>query len=508
MKKLILIALLIHSAAFGQSSKGQLIFTDASFQYQNTNDFSSKGTKHAMCGTGYDNVTYAAYGWVTVFDDNQAVWSKKIPLSDFYANNASIKLMNNSEDVVLCLEGTNSSTNRYGYALTRLNYATGDVVWSKHVQFADSMLGNYTFLDAVKVNAQDEIIVTNSLFDCLYAAKFSATGDLIFSKKINNINDGIGKNPGFSFTETSDGGYIGTLKNESNPTLVKLNSDLSVAWSKIWSIEGYSHPRTTLELSNGKFAIAGLGDLGCFIAIMDQNGVIESYKTIQSQAGSYYGLDYLSEMSENKFFAVGFGFCMTIDMTTGLVTEYNNAYGSQLNFNLSGGVNLYEGFANPNAPNTASFSTLFNPEESSCNPFQTTSYYSADVTLSPNQVMNTTFYVVNTGDLSNYTLTAQPLSVSLVSGCFLSVDETTSLSFELFPNPVSTDNQLTIQLRNNALSGESIQLTDLSGAVIQQVKVESSTIEMTIPKVAAGMYMVNYLDQNKNIIASKKLAVN
>lgn len=506
MKKLILIALLIHSVAFGQSSEGQLVFTDASFFYQGAYDFSTKGTEHATCGFGYDDVSGLQCSWISVFDNNQVIWSKKIHLPDFHVSNSSVKCMNNSEDVVLCLEGTNSVTNRYGYLLARLNYATGNVVWTKQVQFDQNLLGNYTFLDAVKVNAQDEIIVTNSMSDYLYAAKFSPAGNLIFSKKINNIGDGYGKNPGFSFTETSDGGYIGTLKNENNPTLVKLNSDLSVAWSKIWSIESYSHPRTTLELSNGKLAIAGLGDGGCFIAIMDQNGTIESYKTFQGLFASY-GLDYLSEISENTFFAAGSGFCVTIDMTTGLLTEYSNAYGSQLSFNLSGGVNLYEGYSSL-IPNTLSFNTLFNPEESSCNPFQTTSYYSTDVTLTPNQVTNTTFYVVNTGDLSNYTMTTEPLSVSLVSGCFLSVDEAMSISFDMYPNPVSTDNQLTIQLRNNALSGEAIQLTDLSGAVIQLVQVESSTIEMTIPKVAAGMYLINYLDQNNTIIASRKLAVN
>jgi hypothetical protein len=507
MKKLILIAILIHSVAFGQSSEGQLVFTEASFVHQSSSGFSTKGTQHATCGFGYSNVIGVQYSWISVFDNDQVIWSKKIPQTNMYWYNTSVRHLSNSEDVVLFIEGTNTITSKYCYSLTRFNYTSGDVVWSKYVQFDDHMMGNYAFLDAVEVNSQDEVIVTNSMNDYLYAAKFSPTGDLIFSKKINNIGDGYGKNPGFSFTETSDGGYIGTLKNENNPTLVKLNPDLSIAWSKIWSIESYSHPRTTLELSNGKFAVAGLGDQGCFIAIMDQNGVIETYKTIQSQGGGY-GLDYLSEMSENKLFAAGFGFCMTIDMTTGLVTEYINAFGSQLNFNLSGGVNLYEGYVNPITPNTASFSTLFNPEESSCNPFQTASYYSADITLTPNQVTNTTFYVVNMGDLSNYTLTTEPLSTTLVSGCFLSADEAMSISFDMYPNPVSTDNQLTIQLRNNARSGESIQLTDLSGAVIQRVQVESSTVEMTIPTVAAGMYLINYLDQNKNIIASRKLAVN
>lgn len=508
MKKLILIALLVHSVAFGQSSEGQLVFTEASFVHHSSSGFSTKGTQHATCGFGYSNVIGVQYSWISVFDNDQVIWSKKIPQTNMYWYNTSVRHLINSEDVVLFIEGTNTITSKHCYSLTRFNYTSGDVVWSKYVQFDDHMMGNYAFLDAVEVNSQDEVIVTISMNDYLYAAKFSPTGDLIFSKKINNIGDGYGKNPGFSFTETSDGGYIGTAKNENNPTLVKFNADLSIAWSKIWSIEVYGQPRTALELSNGKFAIAGVGDQAqrSFIAIMDQNGAVETYKTIQNQAG-VYELDYLSEMSENNLFAAGSGFCMTIDMTTGLVTEYNNLNVSQLKLNLSGGVNVFDSYSSTTL-NTVSFSTLFNPEESLCNPFQSNSYYSSDVTIAPNQVTNTTFYVVNMGELSNYTLTTEPLTVSLVSGCFLSVDETMSISFDMYPNPVSTDNQLTIQLRTNPLQGQAIQLTDLSGAVIQQVQVENSTIEMTIPKVAAGMYLINYLDQNNNIIASRKLAVN
>ncbi len=507
MKKLLIVALLASSAAFGQSMNGKLVFSDPSFYLQATTDFYSKGNKHAICGLSYSSDFLTQYPWISVFEDQEIVWSKKMVLNDLLSN-MSVQLLNNSADAIVCMEGVNNASGRYFYILTRLNYETGEEVWSKHMQFDQNSNGNYTYLDAVKITAQDEIIVTNSMNDFLYAAKFSSSGDVLFSKKINNINEGYGKNPGFSFAQTSDGGYIGTLKNESNPTLIKLNADLSTAWTKLWSVEGYSHPRTTLELSNGKYAVAGLGDAGCFVAILNQNGELEKYRTFSTHSGGY-GLDYIQEINQDEFFAAGYGFCATINMTTGWVVEYSNLSSPQpYSFSNSGGINLYESYQSSNEANTVSFTTLFDPEESVCSPFESYQFMSTNVTLSQNQETNTPFYVVNTGQFSTYTLITEPLNASISSGCFLTVDETVQSSFALYPNPVSAGNALSIQLEKAPTPGDQLLMTDLSGKIVQTIQLSGTNVEMGIQDLSQGIYFMNYVDQNKRTITSQKVIVN
>ncbi|OGS79400.1 MAG: hypothetical protein A3D31_05370 [Candidatus Fluviicola riflensis] len=443
-------------------------------------------------GTFVDPQALEFYSWITAFNNQEVLWSKKIK-SDTILNiaHASAEQLNGSHDVIVSVHESQLNTDSMCYELMRLDSATGNLVWSKKVNF-DFGTGIFTYYkNALQITDQNEILVTYSINEYLYAAKFTENGNLIFSKKINNIFGAAFNNPGFSFIETSDGGYLGTLTNENNPTLIKLNADFSTAWSKYWSIETYSRPKAAIELSNGKFAISGLGDLGYFIAVLDTNGTIESYKVIAADMTAAYGLIELQQADSNTLVGAGIRSYFSYDFTTGIFSESLSPMNRNYAFDLSNGIHFYEYSPNLIEINKALFNMNFDLNSPDCNPFEQTNYSSQDVFITPEQVIdNPPFYIEDQGELVNYTPNLESLPVTLNLDCYLATKEITAPSVELSPNPVSSGELLTVQLENIPAENKYIELTDVSGNVIMRFPIEQSTVEMTIPPLAAGLYFI------------------
>jgi hypothetical protein len=102
-------------------------------------------------------------------------------------------------------------------------------------------------------------------------------------------------------------------------------------------------------------------------------------------------------------------------------------------------------------------------------------------------------------DRSNWStvqFTTNPLTVGNING-------NSKFNLEVYPNPVTDVMTVTVTGRRGASAR--MQLVDMSGKIVEVVSVNEDKVEINTSKLAAGMYLLKYVDsENAGVIRIEK----
>ena len=106
------------------------------------------------------------------------------------------------------------------------------------------------------------------------------------------------------------------------------------------------------------------------------------------------------------------------------------------------------------------------------------------------------------GVIAPSTNTTHPMiSGGTIDASTLSVDDDTLQSeILLYPNP--TSNLLKIR---STTSISKVQIYDLNGRIVKEVKSENTINEIDISQLSSGIYIVRLANQNNSMISSRKI---
>lgn len=492
MKKLLISLFLISNLSFGQETAYHLNGISTS----NYDCFLS-----ADSGIYYVNLFINEVDFTPEYSisyspkSGQPGWKKNISVpANFYSGKSAIAACNLSNHFIVSIQPLDCS-----FCLVMKIDPNGNIIWSKLLSYSSSM-GDYgSNSTPLTVNDQDEITVSLTSINNLILSKLDPDGNLMFSKRFNNPGFEDSKNPGFSIIATNDGGYLATMKAGDNPTITKLNPNLQVIWAKKWSIDSYSHPKQAIVLPNNNYCIIGTGDNGTYIAHVDPNGNLLSYKY---NVDISYPFQHRVVNSDSILLVDGFGNHLKMNLSDNTASISHSNYSDFGIPNYSNGkMNLFNYY----------YSMIYlDLESSQMGCFNPTSldYTLSELNVYPGSIVNDTLVMEDNGIITDYyptITTSNNVSMTLTCGT-LGIEETDRSTLKLHPNPSVNGQTVTIELEK--LDGTKFQILTLSGKLIDSYET-NGTLEKVIFNAPqqSGMYFVQVLDAIGNVIAVEKLVV-
>lgn len=498
MKQLILtLALFAGGTAFSQQVSF-LHFTPADDLSPMQTDVLTDGDDRVSAGLLFNSAIGKNDVWLTVYNATDVVWSKAVRYPGVFVTSTEIATLTGSTDLILCTRGS------YGthpcIVLHRIDRQTGAVVWSEKLDIEDDFTGMYVEKNGILVTVTDDILVTCTTLEYIQVARFTGNGDLLFTRKINNIGTVSGNNPGFTFRPATDGGYIATFRNDSLPTILKLNADLSVQWAKTWAIEAYAHPISVTERSNGNFIVGGFTDQYDFIAEVSPAGELLHYWRFSD---NMYGIDHIYELADGRIMASGTGFYRVIDLSDGSAGRYTGYVNYVFEKMADDGV---LGFTYNDLQQEDNFmvTTGFDPANPGCFLGRwLDSLNMTEIAVPASQIDTAIFFLYDSGTLSSYepALVEYPFTLS---ACALELNENSMLQLSLFPNPAKSGSVLSIA---GSPAVGILQLTDLSGKILATFDISKGTNTIELPELSTGMYLVRYAESNGKTNGTERLVI-
>jgi len=491
MKKLLLSMLLVSGLSFGQEAAYHLNGISSSYY---TDHFYPANTGLYYSNVSTDSVDFSVSYSISYLPYNgQTGWRKEITFpTDFIPEKTTIVPCNLSNNFIVSIQSILDN-----YCFVMKMDPDGTVIWSRMLAYS-SISGEYgSNSTPLSLNSQDEITILLAPVDKLFLSKLNSNGDFIFSKSVQSFDGGGGKNPGFAVTPTPDGGFLTTMKSGNNPTIIKLTSDLQVDWAKKWSIDSYSHPKVVELLPNGNYCIIGDGDNQTYIAQVDQNGNVLSYKY---NLNLYYPYTCKVIDSDSIELVDSRGFRAKVNTTTNniLYTSYYSATEISGIPRYSGnGIDLLDQY----------HSVIYlNLENSDMGCFNTSTFHHtlAELAVNPGSITDEQILVEDNGVIINYSPTITTTTdVFLTPSCgSLGVKETEKTPLTLYPNPASGGQKINLAVEKSVAT--KLQIVTLSGKLVETFDLNGSVFNA--PQ-EAGMYFVQLIDQSGNLVAVEKLVV-
>lgn len=418
-------------------------------------------------------------------------WKKRLIEPDgFYSGKCAIAACNLSDNYIISIQSLGCD---FCWVL-KIN-PNGVLIWSKLLSYSTNMSDYGSNATPITINDQDEITISITAINSLCLTKLDSNGNLLFSKRFNSTGFEDSKNPGFSVISTNDGGYLATMKAGDNPTITKLDSNLQTVWSKKWSIDSYSHPKRAIMLPNNHYCIIGTGDNGTYVAEVDPNGNLLSYKY-----GMFISPPFQCRVIDSDSISLfdTFGNILYLKMSNNAAMLVNNGYSGYglPNYTNEKG-NLFD------FDNAMLFLNLESSQMGCFNPVAL-DYELSELTVYTSSVVDEAIVSVNSGTISDYTpdvTTTNDVSMTLTCSS-LGIEEMEQIHFTLYPNPSVAGKKVSVAMEK--AFEHSIQIVSLSGKTIVTNTLNKSVFNA--PE-ESGIYFVQILDQMGSIIAVEKLVV-
>lgn len=498
MRKLLLLVILISNFSFGQEAAYRLNGIISSYG----DDFLSKNNGIYYTSIYWNQETDSTGITINYLpNDGQPGWKKmfSLPTTDFIQGRSAIRACYLSNNLIVSIQSYSGKL----CMILKIDY-NGNIIWSKLITYNQLLSYDYgSNSTPLSLNNQDEIIISITLFDALLLSKLDVNGNLVFSKRINSLDciTNQEKNPAFSVITTDDNGYLITMKNGSNPTITKLDPNLQPTWSKKWSIDYYSHPKLAAIFPNGNYCIIGEGDQQTYVAQVDPNGNLLSYKY---NLELYYPYQCRIIDADSIGLVDAYGTNVKINLTNNNVssTKYNN------DIQIYGSPNYTD--QKINFLDQYSSEIYLNLEGNQMSCFNPITSYSAlsELTVYPSSVVNETIVMENSGSITDYSPTVTTTNdVSMTLTCSsLEIQEKDKPTLKLYPNPSTSGQAITVEVEKS--SATKLQLLTLSGKLVELQEL-NGTAEQTTFKAPqqSGMYFVQVLDEAGNVLKVEKLVV-
>jgi hypothetical protein len=354
--------------------------------------------------------------------------------------------------------------------------SNGNIIWKKNYENSSSSYRWYTACETKQTTDGGYIIVGNIDYGgphySILLIRTNNLGDLVWTKFFGSTNDGfLPQNKLACIEKTTDGGFIiGSNTLDSFPYskgyIVKVNANGSILWSKTYS---------------GIIAINSIAETN------DGGYIVKSGKRLPN----------------NESFPV----LMKIDNTGdtlwtkayGHVNMNIDAYGSSALETADGGYILSCGITTLNDYKEICIIKTDSVGNSGCYEME------ADVTISGS--INTEFLEpTNTFDLAleiSCPLLIVGSGGSISADC-LSIDvpeiKKKNQSINIFPNPFTSNAFINFEVEQKNIN---IKITNLLGEVIKIINFTGLQLIIEKGEMSNGIYFMNIMDQNKNIITQK-----
>lgn len=376
-----------------------------------------------------------------------------------------------------------------------------NVIWCKVLTFPPSSFMQEWFMSAnlLTISAQDEIYISLTPLAGSIITKLDNNGNLVFSKKISNTDNTLGINSGNTFNLTSDGGYLLTMTYDSKPNIVKLNASFQVEWSKHFTFNNYSSPQSSVELSNGNFAII-LQETGeTKIAEINAQGQLLSLK--QGVNFTYpYVLNALSNGNYQLFDHDGNYFKSNAAGGTCLRATFDHeSYGLPIFRN--GNRYVY------NRTPLYSFYFIANDQASSCYDLNVDSVSLSNVSFDPNEISDAQLNIENFGSISNFTTNwVVDNTIHVTESCgFLQNEELENLIVSIYPNPISRGSSISLKL--GSANVDEVRIFNTAGQLLKTISCLNKTDLNFTLAFSSGMYYLKAFDKNNTQIGLHKLVI-
>ena len=393
--------------------------------------------------------------------------------------------------------------------------SAGAVLWQKQLN-VPSVVSIY-YNHSLNETPSGDYYVSVSAYGFMGIIKLDANGNVLWTKRLAGPRDD-GKCPGFCSEVTLSGGCISTLKDENFETIINLAPDGSLIWSRSYTDMSYRWTKSIKKDNLGNFYILGTYGTGgaTFVQKIDANGNFIYAKNL-SGTTSYHDA-IVTNSNEFILLSTTPSYKLTKLGATGNVT-WSKGIGAVVN------------------GNPFSYSTLFSKSPSANISFHAwlndTSSIVFKFSGDPNEICNNyNFPVENTTDDAQIlaaeldtTCNVSPLGVNVTNTTFssntteyyqstdfcsyiASVNETTTLNLNIYPNP-ATD-FVNIELGNlNTVDVQNALLVvyDMTGKKVFEKQLTTSSMDqISTVNYPAGLYTI-IISNPTSILAKQRVIV-
>lgn len=443
---------------------------------------------------------------ISLIENGSPIWNKRLVLVDVYPTSIHIGIEPITANVIVYY--TALSENGTYVNICKLSADSGQLLWSKKVSIPPPATGNpsiFQNIENICISEDQTIHIALSLTDHLRYLKLSGNGDLLLSKRINNIGQNSGKNSGFCITQCPDSSYLVSMKFGYFPTVARFNPDFTVVWSQKWTIESLTFPNVIQQLSNGKVVVTGFGDGSLFIAVMNNaNGNIEKYL---KSANSYhlYGAVQLIELDDNRLLlATDYNIYYVVNLASDEWKEYTTQHMIRFEKTTNGICAILE--------NNLNFGLIqvipdFDPENPECVVIKEINEGAFAQLSTSNAVTNAfPFYFAENSEIDTASFQFDDYEISNSLTCILETSTLIPFSFDLFPNPVSKEEWITIET-NQIVHNGIVILSDLTGKTLNEQPIDGMQAVIKTSNLSAGMYLVHVMNESDRRLLSKRVVV-
>ena len=445
-----------------------------------------------------------------IFSNGSVATLKNLVIPSGSATYTSLKgLSCSSSGAFTCMFG--ELTDLY---LVKFN-AAGVIEWQKSINVPEVITRYYTH--TMNETPAGEYYISISAYGFMGIIKIDANGNLLWNKKLAGPRD-AGKCPGFCSEVTLSGGCISTLKDDSFETIINLAPDGSLVWSRSFGDFMYRWTKSITADNLGNFYIMGsYGGIGqTFVQKMDANGNFIYAKNISgttsyddaivTNSNELILLSKSPSLKLTKFGAAGnIVWNKGIGAITG-VSTYGN-YGTLFSKSTSSNVSFLSHM------DTSSVVFKFSGEPSElCNSYN----FGIDNTTDDTQILaaeidstcNITPLIVNIGNTGFGTSSTEYFVSDDFCSFIASVNETTSLNLNIYPNPATDFVNIELgNLKNEDLQNAVIVVYDMTGKKVFEKQLNNSSMEkISSADYAAGLYTIIIANSN-NILAKQRVIV-
>jgi Secretion system C-terminal sorting domain len=474
---------------------------------------------------GFEKAPTSDNGFIVALSDTSAGTSPILAKLDEFYNVVWSKKLNISTITSSVGSGVDNSyqlleSNQGGYLLyTTINVAavssslivkfdaSGNVQWNLKQEFNDYAYSTST--SQINELSSGDIILFKSYYSTMFYSSISPSGNVKWSKTLAEDTAAGGKNPGFDFECMGDGSIVVCGKSDNDNCFGRLDSAGNLLWSRIYQFgTTYNQPRSITLADDGNLMVAGYGTPNFIMKVDALNGDVIWRKDITGGgtpediiaiggdeyliAASYPGKS-MYKIDGNGNFESGMSF-------NGYAITPNYGWCSKFK---KRGSDIFYTYRGLNSVSSTSYvilkaDPLFN--------------YQCAVTEFTNN-LPTTFTMWNSGVLltknegvySQDTVTAVPFAITIQHENLCETTGVENLDREnaplFYPNPVSGNNALTVEVKNSGLN--KVIISDLTGKIVFSNTFNANRFEVPMNNLSKGMYTVHVTDESGNRFAKK-----
>lgn len=475
--------LFISTFSLAQSNRYQIDLNTGGYELTKTvvKDY---GTHQLVCGT--DNVNGTIYFWFAKMAGETVLWAKSIPAHPNWAymdiSPTAIAACDSSGNIIFTARGNKNWDTDYTAKVIKLSPA-GNLIWSREISTELNTYSQTVYENNPMIVENDGVIISMAGRNHLQLTKINGNGEIIYSKQLKVSNNSTGyNNPGHLFIPNSSGGYFAGFECEDFPTIVSLDASMNVLWTHKISSGESAQLRSLLQSPSGELFIGGKGETGAFIASLSENGNLQDYRTFTNSG--LFSIDQLFLYNDSIILANG---------RTGYTLINTNSWESSEILFTGAFCSFHKsinGWSFGSAWNT-DYYLDFNPESPQCFAYEAQTPNTLN-SISPTSDTTIDVTIVDLGEILDISEVLTTVPATVVSNCYLSVEEEEPTQFSCFPNPVQANALLSI---TSSASIQSVILSNIQGNPIASF---AFGLPIIIPEISTGVYFISATDNNGN----------